>query len=132
MHSSTTEVLNMEEMQQRVEQFAGQVVTDLAAAMAGVMTNLGHKLGLYRAMAESGPMTSEQLSRSTVSKVFPTEPQGAKPFQIFARAVPVKIVKGIRIGITKAAEKPWRYGLKDSKFLSKPFTAGVAKNRSRA
>jgi ubiquinone/menaquinone biosynthesis C-methylase UbiE len=65
MHGSTTEVLNMEEMQQRVEQFAGQVVTDLAAAMAGVMTNLGHKLGLYRAMAESGPMTSEQLSRRT-------------------------------------------------------------------
>ena len=37
-------------------QFAGQVVTDLAAAMAGVMTNLGHKLGLYQAMAESGPI----------------------------------------------------------------------------
>jgi len=31
------------------------------------------------------------------------------------------IVTGARIGITKAAEKPWRYGLKDSRFLSKPF-----------
>jgi len=27
----------------------------------------------------------------------------------------------VRIGITKDAEKPWRYGLKGSKFLSKPF-----------
>jgi len=45
----------------------------------------------------------------------------AKPFQLFARTAPVKIVKGVRIGITKAEEKPWRYGLKDSKFLSKPF-----------
>jgi ubiquinone/menaquinone biosynthesis C-methylase UbiE len=52
-------------MQQRIEQFAGQVVTDLAAAMAGVMTNLGHKLGLYRAMAESGPINSFELALRT-------------------------------------------------------------------
>jgi ubiquinone/menaquinone biosynthesis C-methylase UbiE len=55
----------MENMQQRIEKFAGQVVTDLAAAMAGVMTNLGHKLGLYRAMAESGPINSDELARRT-------------------------------------------------------------------
>jgi ubiquinone/menaquinone biosynthesis C-methylase UbiE len=54
-----------EDMQQRIEQFAGQVVTDLAAAMAGVMTNLGHKLGLYRAMAENGPIGSDELARRT-------------------------------------------------------------------
>ena len=53
------------DMQQRIEQFAGQVVTDLAAAMAGVMTNLGHKLGLYRAMADSGPISSDELARRT-------------------------------------------------------------------
>jgi ubiquinone/menaquinone biosynthesis C-methylase UbiE len=56
-----------EDMQQRIEQFAGQVVTDLAAAMAGVMTNLGHKLGLYRAMAESGPIHSDELARRTAT-----------------------------------------------------------------
>ena len=54
-----------EGMQQKIEQFAGQVVTDLAAAMAGVMTNLGHKLGLYRAMAETGPVNSHELARRT-------------------------------------------------------------------
>ena len=56
-----------EDMQQRIEQFAGRVVTDLAAAMAGVMTNLGHKLGLYRAMAQSGPINSDELARRTAT-----------------------------------------------------------------
>jgi len=66
MQSPSTEPLR-ENMQERVEQFAGQVVTDLAAAMAGVMTNLGHKLGLYRAMAENGPIHSEELARRTAT-----------------------------------------------------------------
>ena len=56
-----------EDMQQKIEQFASQVVTDLAAAMAGVMTNLGHKLGLYQVMAESGPITSDELARRTAA-----------------------------------------------------------------
>jgi DNA-3-methyladenine glycosylase len=48
------------------------------------------------------------------------------PFELFARESVVEVVVGVRIGITKAAEKPWRYGLKGSRFLSKPFptTAG--------
>jgi ubiquinone/menaquinone biosynthesis C-methylase UbiE len=66
MKSSSTN-LAREDMQPKIEQFAGQVVTDLAAAMAGVMTNLGHKLGLYRAMAESGPMTSDGLASHTAT-----------------------------------------------------------------
>src|SRR5262249_26029428 len=64
MQSPSTKPVR-EDMQERIEQFAGQVVTDLAAAMAGVMTNLGHKLGLYRAMAESGPINSDELARRT-------------------------------------------------------------------
>jgi DNA-3-methyladenine glycosylase len=43
------------------------------------------------------------------------------PFELFARDGPVEVVAGVRIGITKAVEKPWRYGLKGSRFLSKPF-----------
>jgi DNA-3-methyladenine glycosylase len=45
----------------------------------------------------------------------------APPFSLHARASKPDIVTGIRIGLTKAVELPWRYGLKGSKFLSKPF-----------
>ncbi len=43
------------------------------------------------------------------------------PFELRARRFEPEIAIGVRIGITKAAEMPWRYGLKGSKFLSKPF-----------
>ncbi|MGA7971575.1 MAG: DNA-3-methyladenine glycosylase [Pseudolabrys sp.] len=45
-----------------------------------------------------------------------------EPFELRARKAVPEIVTGPRIGISKAVEHPWRYGLKGSKFLSKPFT----------
>ncbi len=43
------------------------------------------------------------------------------PFELRAREAMPGIATGPRIGITKAVEKPWRYGLRGSPFLSKPF-----------
>jgi DNA-3-methyladenine glycosylase len=43
------------------------------------------------------------------------------PFELRARRVKPEIVTGSRIGITKAVDEPWRYGLTGSRFLSKPF-----------
>jgi DNA-3-methyladenine glycosylase len=43
------------------------------------------------------------------------------PFAIFARTDAAEVIAGPRIGITKAVEQPWRYGLKGSRFLSKPM-----------
>jgi len=40
---------------------------------------------------------------------------------LHARVGDVEVVAGVRIGLTKAVELPWRYGLKGSNFLSKPF-----------
>ena len=45
----------------------------------------------------------------------------APPIALHAPTTRPEIVTGVRIGITKAVELPWRYGLKGSKFLSKPF-----------
>ena len=45
----------------------------------------------------------------------------ATPFELRAREGAVDVVAGVRIGITKAVEQPWRYGLEGSRFLSKPF-----------
>ena len=43
------------------------------------------------------------------------------PLVLLPRNDEPEIVTGVRIGITKAADLPWRYGLKGSKFVSKPF-----------
>lgn len=50
---------------QKVEEFAGQVVTDIAATVSGVMTSVGHKLGLYKAMAEAGPISAQTVAQKT-------------------------------------------------------------------
>jgi DNA-3-methyladenine glycosylase len=47
------------------------------------------------------------------------------PFALTARTGAIEVIAGRRIGITKAADLPWRYGLKGSRFLSKPFAPGA-------
>jgi DNA-3-methyladenine glycosylase len=53
-------------------------------------------------------------------------PLDAPPFALHARTRTPDIVAGLRIGITKAVELPWRYGERGSRFLSKPFPQATA------
>jgi DNA-3-methyladenine glycosylase len=50
----------------------------------------------------------------------------APPIVLYARPAKPNIVAGVRIGLTKAVDLPWRYGLRGSKFLSKPFAEEIA------
>jgi SAM-dependent methyltransferase len=46
----------------KLEAFMGQAVTDIGAAISAPLFVIGEKLGLYKAMAGAGPLSSEQIA----------------------------------------------------------------------
>ena len=49
----------------KMNQFLGKVVGDFGAALSSSLVYIGQKLGLYKAMADGGPVTPAELSQRT-------------------------------------------------------------------
>ncbi|HEX7049815.1 MAG TPA: class I SAM-dependent methyltransferase [Longimicrobiales bacterium] len=50
---------------EKLQAFLGKVVADLGSTFGTALAIIGDRLGLYRALAESGPLTSEELAKRT-------------------------------------------------------------------
>jgi DNA-3-methyladenine glycosylase len=59
-----------------------------------------------------------------VTRVHDGLPLDRPPFELFARLKEPPVVAAPRIGITRAAEQPWRYAVAGSRFLSRPLPRG--------
>jgi DNA-3-methyladenine glycosylase len=45
------------------------------------------------------------------------------PFELMPGRARLEVAKGVRIGLTKAVERQWRYAARGSRFLSRPLRA---------
>jgi DNA-3-methyladenine glycosylase len=85
--------------------------------------------GLETMMARRGTRQIRQLcsgpGRLTqalgVTRAHNGLPVDQPPFTLTARERPVEVAAGARIGISRAVDKPWRFGLAGSAFLSRPM-----------
>jgi SAM-dependent methyltransferase len=55
----------MTETASKVEEFVGKMLGDVGAAFSGALVLIGDKLGLYKAIAQHGPLTSIELAKHT-------------------------------------------------------------------
>jgi DNA-3-methyladenine glycosylase len=94
-------------------------------------------MGLDRMRERRGTAEARQLCRGPgrlcqalgITGALDGLPMDKPPFFLGARATSPDIAVGPRIGITRGAETPWRFGLSGSAFLSRPFrTYPVKKN----
>ena len=105
-------------------------VCQAAGSAAGVLTRaiepthglaaMRRRRGVTEATALcSGP--GKLCQALAIKKALSELPIDRPPIALHARNGKAEVITGVRVGLTKAVDLPWRYGLKGSKFLSKRF-----------
>ena len=49
----------------KIDQFLGKMLGDIGAAFSGVLVLIGDKLGLYKSLAEHGPLSADEVAKRT-------------------------------------------------------------------
>ena len=60
-----TPIQGREVNEDKMHQFLGKVVGDFGASLSAALVYIGQKLGLYKALAENGPLTPAELAEKT-------------------------------------------------------------------
>lgn len=61
-----------------------------------------------------------------IDRSFDGRPLDRPPFEVVPAVDGLAVLVDVRVGITKAADRPWRFGLGDSRFVSRKFTGNAS------
>lgn len=61
-----------------------------------------------------------------IDRSFDGRPLDRPPFEVVPAVDGMAVLVDVRVGITKAADRPWRFGLGDSRFVSRKFTGNAS------
>ena len=91
----------------KLNQFLGQMVGELGAAMNAALVLVGEKLGLYKAMAGAGPMYARGASQNST----PTNDTFANGSRRKRPAVTLPTILGEQVSrcrMNRPSRSPWR------------------------
>lgn len=105
------------------------VVCGVAPGSAVLIRALEPEHGLDLMRERRGRMPDRDLCRGpgrlcqalAITGALDGQPLDTAPFAFLNRVAGVEIVTGGRIGITRGADTPWRFGLAGSRLLSRPM-----------
>ncbi|RZL28586.1 MAG: DNA-3-methyladenine glycosylase [Rubrivivax sp.] len=77
------------------------------------------RMGKLRLLAAGPGRVGQALG---IDRAFDGLPLDRPPFELLPPAGEVQVAQGVRVGITKAADHPWRFAVAGSRYLSRPIS----------